>query len=117
MMAKTFAVPVVWQMSGTEYIQADSLLEAMKIAQQPTRPLPSDRRYIDDSYEVQELIFCLEANDIPEELSSVKSEDIVEELRLRTSGNHGKASALLEEYSSQELEEFLSDIYGMKISG
>ena len=47
---KTYKVPVVWQMYGYVDVVADSLTEAVHIAEDG--PLPSDADYVEGSFEV-----------------------------------------------------------------
>ena len=51
---KTWKIPVVWQMMGTVTIVADTLDEAMKIAEDEggVIPLPDNGSYLDDSWEL-----------------------------------------------------------------
>lgn len=53
MAKKTWAVNVTWMMAGTDYVDADTMEEAMAIAADPCRPLPSDREYVSNSYRVE----------------------------------------------------------------
>ena len=49
MVKKKWAVSVTWMMAGTDYVEADTKEEAMQIAGNPGRSLPSDRCYVSDS--------------------------------------------------------------------
>ena len=42
-------------MSGTDYVEADTAEEAGKIASSPDRPLPSDRNYVECSYQIESI--------------------------------------------------------------
>lgn len=53
MAKKMWAVNVTWMMAGTDYVEADTMEEAMAIAADPRRSLPSDRSYINDSLTVE----------------------------------------------------------------
>lgn len=53
MAKKKWAVSVTWVMCGTDYVYADTAEEAMQIAENPSRPLPSDRSFIEDSYVIE----------------------------------------------------------------
>lgn len=54
MAKKKWAVNVTWMMGGTDYVDADTMEEAMAIATDPRRPLPSDRSFIEGSYKVKD---------------------------------------------------------------
>ena len=54
MVKKKWAVSVTWMMAGTDYVEADPKEEAMQIAGNPGRPLPSDRCYVSDSFVVED---------------------------------------------------------------
>lgn len=51
---KPWRIPVVWQMSGTVTVVADTLEEAIKLAKDEdnTIPLPNNGSYLDDSWEL-----------------------------------------------------------------
>ena len=51
---KTWKIPVVWQMMGTVTVEADTLEEAIEIAQddEGVIPIPDDGTYLDGSWEV-----------------------------------------------------------------
>jgi hypothetical protein len=51
-MKKTYHIPVSWQMSGVYHIEAESLQQALQIAEDSN--LPEDSDFIDGSYEVNE---------------------------------------------------------------
>lgn len=50
-MAKTWRVPVYWQMHALMEVEADSLDEAIEILQTGDDPLPSDGEYLDGTWE------------------------------------------------------------------
>lgn len=49
---KTFRIACDWEVYGTMVIEADSLEEAVKIAEDNDDPLPTDDEYIDGSFKV-----------------------------------------------------------------
>jgi len=55
MAKKKWTVNCTWMMSGTDYVEADTAEEAGKIASSPDRPLPSDRNYIECSYQIESI--------------------------------------------------------------
>jgi len=55
---KTYKVPVVWQMYGYVDVVADSLDEAVLIAEDG--PLPTDASYVEGSFEVDHDAFLPE---------------------------------------------------------
>ena len=67
---KKWKIPVVWQMAGIVEIEADSLEEAIDLAEVDDVSLP-DGSYIDDSFEVDDIgedeIRSLYNNDEPDE--------------------------------------------------
>lgn len=63
MSKRIFDIPVTFQMWGVEHIEAETLQEAIDIAKSGTRPLPTDRGYINDSYAIDDEAL-LEANDV-----------------------------------------------------
>lgn len=52
---KSYRVPLVWQMYGHVWVEAESEAEAIKIALGPDTPLP-DGNYVDDSCQVDDLV-------------------------------------------------------------
>ena len=50
---KEYRIPLVWQMYGFVWVEAESKKEAIEIALGPDTPLP-DGTYIDESCEVDE---------------------------------------------------------------
>lgn len=52
------------KMWGIEHIEADSLQEAVNIAEGGFRSLPADRGYIEDSYQLDSETAIWEANDV-----------------------------------------------------
>ena len=53
-MKKIYKIAVSWQVCGEVDIEATSIEEALRIADQDDIPLPIDNRYIDASWEVDE---------------------------------------------------------------
>lgn len=51
-MKRPFCIPCTWQMVGPLFIEAESLEEAIQIANSPDTLLPSGGDYVDDSSEV-----------------------------------------------------------------
>ena len=51
---KSWKIPVVWQMMGTVTVEANTLAEAIEIAQddEGVIPIPDDGTYLDGSWEV-----------------------------------------------------------------
>ena len=49
---KTFRIACDWEVYGTMVVEAYSLEEAIKIAENNDDPLPTDDEYIDDSFKV-----------------------------------------------------------------
>jgi hypothetical protein len=51
---KTWTIPVVWQQWGAVTVEANTLVEAMKIASgdEGLIPLPADGYYVDGSWEL-----------------------------------------------------------------
>jgi len=53
-----YKIPVVWSMIGQHEIEADSLQEAIELAED--LPLPKDGDYLEGSFEVdQEFVSCM----------------------------------------------------------
>jgi hypothetical protein len=53
-----YKIPVIWSMIGTQIVEADSLEEAIELAED--LPLPKDGDYIEGSFEVdQEFVSCM----------------------------------------------------------
>ena len=51
-MKKKFKIPVTWEMFGFVEIEAESLEEAMDIAEGDDIELPDEKHYVDASWEV-----------------------------------------------------------------
>jgi len=51
MAKKTFRIACDWEVYGVMYIEADSLKEAIRIAEEDA-PLPTNPEYLDDSFVV-----------------------------------------------------------------
>ena len=49
---KTFRIACDWEVCGTMIIEANSLKEAIEIAENNDDPLPTDDEYIDGSFKV-----------------------------------------------------------------
>jgi len=64
---KTYRIPCTWTVSATMEIQANSLGEAIEIANEA--PLPTDTDYIEDTFEVNNhIILYLNKNLTEEEM-------------------------------------------------
>ena len=55
----TFRIPLVWQMYGHCYVEANSLKDAIEIALGPNTPLP-DGSYVDDSVAIDDEVLELD---------------------------------------------------------
>jgi len=51
-----YKVPLVWEMYGHVWVEADSEEEAVEIALGPDCPLPDDGEYVDSSVMVDDLV-------------------------------------------------------------
>ena len=51
-MKKTFIIPCSWQMCGTYHIQAETLEQALQIADDSPLPKEYDSSFIDGSFEI-----------------------------------------------------------------
>lgn len=51
-MPNMYRVPLVWQMYGHIWVEAESKEEAVQIALAPETPLPEDGDYVDESVAV-----------------------------------------------------------------
>ena len=51
-----FRVPLVWEMYGHVYVEAESEEEAVDIALGPNSPLPDNGEYVDHSVMVDDLV-------------------------------------------------------------
>lgn len=114
-MKRTFDIPVTWMMSGTERIEAETLPEAIAIAQRPGRPLPKDQQYVDDSYQVEEELACTQ--NMPKGSGSLRlhsTTTLLNELKVRTGRITGSPSATLSAYTSDEIQEYLWVCHGVK---
>lgn len=59
---KNWRIPVVYQMAGVVEVEANTLAEAIRIAEDPNEeiPLPDDGEYLDGSWEVATYdMYCL----------------------------------------------------------
>ena len=114
-MKRTFDIPVTWMMSGTERIEAETLPEAIAIAQQPGRQLPKDQQYVDDSYQVEEELAC--TRNMPKGSGSFhlhSTTTLLNELKVRTGLMAGPPSVALSAYTSDEIQEYLWVCHGVK---
>ena len=53
-MKKTWKVSVEWAVFAVAHVEAETLEEAIKIAESPEFPLPTDTNYIDGTFEADE---------------------------------------------------------------
>lgn len=51
-----FRIPLVWEMYGHVYVEAESEEEAVEIALGPNFPLPDNGEYVDHSVMVDDLV-------------------------------------------------------------
>lgn len=59
---KTWNIPVSWEVYATAKIEAETLEEAIKIAEDDDFPLPTDSYYIDSSFKVDDEELIKEMN-------------------------------------------------------
>ena len=78
---ETYNIPCTWQMFGTQYNKANNLREAIRMAKE-NQPLPSDRGYINDSFQVEDIDAIYEANGM--EIPALSASQIRDELDKRT---------------------------------
>ena len=57
---KQFRIPLVWEMYGYMWVEAETMEEAIEIALSPETPLP-EGNYVDESIAVDNI--CLEETD------------------------------------------------------
>lgn len=48
-MTKQYRIPLVWQMCGHMWVEAESEEKAIELALSPNYPLPDNGAYVDDS--------------------------------------------------------------------
>jgi len=51
-MSKYYEIPCSWEVYGTMEVEANSLEEAIKLAERDDSPMPDDSDYVDGSFEV-----------------------------------------------------------------
>ena len=51
-MGKYYEIPCTWEDYGTIEIEADSLEEAIELAERDDSPMPNDSDYVDGSFQV-----------------------------------------------------------------
>jgi len=51
-MGKYYEIPCTWEVYGTIEIEADSLEEAIELAERDDSPMPDDSDYVDGSFQV-----------------------------------------------------------------
>ena len=51
-MGKYYEIPCTWEVYGTIEIEADSLEEAIELAERDDSPMPNDSDYVDGSFQV-----------------------------------------------------------------
>jgi len=51
-MGKYYEIPCTWEVYGTVEIEADSLEEAIELAERDDSPMPDDSDYVDGSFQV-----------------------------------------------------------------
>ena len=78
---ETYNISCSWQMFGTQYNKANNLREAIRMAE-GNQPLPSDRSYINDSFQVEDIDAIYEANGM--EIPTLSASQIRNELDKRT---------------------------------
>ena len=61
-MSKYYEIPCTWEVYGTMEVEANSLEEAIELAERDDSPMPDSYDYIDGSFEVD--------RDVAEELNS-----------------------------------------------
>ena len=55
-MSKYYEIPCTWEVYGTVEIEADSLEEAIELAERDDSPMPDDSDYVDGSFQVDRVI-------------------------------------------------------------
>lgn len=59
-MGRIYKLPVSWEVIATQEVEADSLAEAIMIAEETNLDLPENSEYLDGSYEVnRELVYSV----------------------------------------------------------
>ena len=59
-MSRIYKLPVSWEVIATQEVEADSLEEAIMIAEETNLDLPENSEYLDGSYEVnRELVYAI----------------------------------------------------------
>jgi len=59
-MSRIYKLPVSWEVIATQEVEANSLEEAIMIAEETNLDLPENSEYLDGSYEVnRELIYAI----------------------------------------------------------
>ena len=61
-MSKYYEIPCVWEVYGTLEVEANSLEEAIELAERDDSPMPDDSDYVDGSFQVD--------RDIAEEINT-----------------------------------------------
>ena len=51
-MGKYYEIPCTWEVYGTIEIEADSLEEAIELAERDDSPMPDDSDYVDGSFQI-----------------------------------------------------------------
>ena len=51
-MGKYYEIPCSWEVYGTMEIEADSLEEAIELAERDDSPMPDDSDYVDGSFQI-----------------------------------------------------------------
>ena len=51
-MGKYYEIPCTWEVYGTVEIEADSLEEAIELAERDDSPMPDESDYVDGSFQV-----------------------------------------------------------------
>ena len=51
-MSKYYEIPCTWEVYGTVEIEADSLEEAIELAERDDSPMPDESDYVDGSFQV-----------------------------------------------------------------
>ena len=51
-MSKYYEIPCTWEVYGTVEIEADSLEEAIELAERDDSPMPDESDYVDGSFQI-----------------------------------------------------------------
>ena len=51
-MGKYYEIPCTWEVYGTVEIEADSLEEAIELAERDDSPMPDESDYVDGSFQI-----------------------------------------------------------------